>query len=156
MTNLLFFSRKVLCLFALLSVTCSIEATAAVVGTVRAWGDNESGQLGNGVDGPAIVNMEVQVLNLSGVTEIAGGGLHSLALKSDGTVWSWGQNVLGQLGNGTTLQSDVPIPVNNLSLITAIVGGDAHSVALKSDGTVWAWGGNPVGQLGNGTDLPHV
>ena len=71
---------------------------------------------------------------------IAGGGDHSLALKSDGTVWAWGWNGYGQLGDGSTTNRLTPVPVSGLTGVVAIAGGDYHSLALKSDGTVWAWG----------------
>ena len=101
-------------------------AAAVPSGVVVAWGDDESGQ----TDVPA---------GLSGVTTIAAGGDHSLALKSDGTVVAWGLNDHGQ--------STVPA---GLSGVTAIAAGPGHSLALKSDGTVVAWGCNDNGQ----TDVP--
>src|SRR5205823_208038 len=91
------------------------------------------------------------VSGLSGVTAIAAGGLHSLALKSDGTVWAWGYNAYGALGNGTAISSSTPVQVSGLSGVTALAGGYGHSLALKSDGTVRAWGYNYYGELGNGT-----
>jgi alpha-tubulin suppressor-like RCC1 family protein len=117
--------------------------------SVSAWGYNWFGQLGDGTtfnrDTP------VQVQNLSGVAAVAGSSVHSLALKSDGTVWAWGYNGVGQLGDGTTFNRDTPVQVQNLSGVTAVAGGGGHSLALKSDGTVWAWGYNRNGQLGDGT-----
>ena len=74
------------------------------------------------------------------IEQIAGGGSHSLALKSDGTVWAWGQNERGQLGDGTTSNRSTPVQVSNLTGVIAIAAGDSQSLALKSDGTVWAWG----------------
>jgi alpha-tubulin suppressor-like RCC1 family protein len=68
-----------------------------------------------------------------------------------GTIWTWGWNQSGQLGNGTTTESDAPVLVGGLSGVVAVSGGDYHGLALKSDGTVWAWGTNDSGQLGNGT-----
>lgn len=85
------------------------------------------------------------------VTQLAAGYSHTLALKSDGTVWAWGRNNNGQLGNGTTTGSAAPIQVTDLSEITAVAAGDYYSVALKNNGTVWAWGYNINGQLGDGT-----
>ena len=97
----------------------------------------------------------VQVSGLSGVTAIAGGSGHTIALKSDGTVWAWGWNEYGQLGNvtTTTTNSTTPVRVGGLSLsdVTAIAVGIEHSIALKSDETIWAWGRNEYGQLGDGT-----
>ncbi|HZD60439.1 MAG TPA: hypothetical protein VE439_08330, partial [Anaerolineae bacterium] len=81
----------------------------------------------------------------------AGVGCHSLALKQDGTVWGWGDNSFGQLGDGTKTNRSTPVQAKALTNVTAIAAGDAHSLARKSDGTVWAWGGNGFGQLGDGT-----
>jgi alpha-tubulin suppressor-like RCC1 family protein len=121
--------------------------------TVRAWGSNSWGQLGNGTTNSGS-NVPVQVSSLTGITDIAGGGGHSLALKNDGGVWAWGRNSYGQLGNGTNTDSNVPVQVSGLTGITAIAGAEPgyHSLALKNDGTVWDWGLNDNGQLGNGTN----
>ena len=83
-----------------------------------------------------------------------------MALKNDGTVWTWGNNWYGQLGDGTTTKNAIPVQVKNLADITAISAGGWHSIALKSDSTVWGWGYNYWGELGNGTPsvytLAHV
>ena len=76
---------------------------------------------------------------------------HTLALKSDGTVWAWGSNSYGQLGDNTTVTRYTPVQTQNLSGITAISTGFQHSLALKSDSTVWAWGCNLIGRLGDNT-----
>ncbi len=119
-------------------------------GTVRSWGFNNVGQLGNGV----VTNSSVPQpgANLTGVIDVKAGIEFSLALKSDGTVWAWGSNSNGQLGNGTNTDSDVPIQVHNLSGVVAIAAGWDLAVALKSDGTVWAWGSGLFGELGNGAN----
>jgi 6-phosphogluconolactonase (cycloisomerase 2 family)/alpha-tubulin suppressor-like RCC1 family protein/fibronectin type 3 domain-containing protein len=119
-------------------------------GTVWAWGNNSYGQLG---DGSTTTNRStpVQASGLSGVTAIAAGAGHTLALKSDGTVWAWGRNSYGQLGDGSTTTRTTPVKVSGLSGVTAIVAGSSHSLALKSDGTVWGWGNNGYGQLGDGS-----
>jgi alpha-tubulin suppressor-like RCC1 family protein len=128
-------------------------------GTVRAWGSNQYGQLGARTSTSCSVyhypcsTVPVQVTNLAGVSAVAGGGNFSLALKSDGSVWGWGQNDVGQLANGTTTSSGgVTTPTRaHLQSIIAIAAGDQHTLALKSDGTVWAAGSNSWGQLGTGT-----
>ncbi|MCE9623173.1 MAG: RCC1 repeat-containing protein [Actinomycetia bacterium] len=128
-------------------------------GTLWSFGLNASGQLGtadhSSFDSPsnqAFLSSPTQVL--SGVVEIAGGGAHSLALKSDGTLWSFGENAFGQLGTttnvGTNLQN--PVPMKVLSGVTAIAAGRHHSLALKSDGTLWTFGENDFGQLGTATN----
>lgn len=130
-------------------------------GTVLAWGDDTAGQLGNGVasanddsEAPAVVP------GLSGVTAVAAGGEHSLALLSDGTVEAWGANNDGQLGDGTDNPSATPIPVPGLTGVKAISAGDQFSLALLRDGTVEAWGDGADGQLGDGSlanrDVPVV
>lgn len=88
---------------------------------------------------------------LADIVDIKGGLYHNLALKADGTVWAWGQNKWGQLGNNTIVDSTIPIVVPGLSDVTAIDCGAYHNIALKSDKTVWVWGWNSKGQLGNNT-----
>jgi alpha-tubulin suppressor-like RCC1 family protein len=126
-------------------------------GTVWAWGDGEEGELGDGIfyANPSVVGngglaTPVQVSALTTVTAIAGGGQHSLALKSDGTVWAWGLGYFGELGDGNFHTVATPVQVSGLSGVAAIAGGGYHSLALKPDGTVWAWGYGFYGQLGDG------
>jgi len=120
--------------------------------TVQTWGDDLSGQLGDGE--PRISSATpVHVIGLTGITAVSGGLSHSLALKNDSTVWAWGSNYSGELGSGSnTVDTALPGMVTGLSGIIAIVAGREHSLALKNDGTVWAWGNNNKGQLGNGTN----
>ncbi|MBL7893443.1 MAG: T9SS type A sorting domain-containing protein [Bacteroidia bacterium] len=120
------------------------------IGTVWTWGINANGQLGDGSN-VFDSNVPVQVSSLTGVIAIRGGGFHSLALKKDSTVWAWGENNNGQLGDGTNTPSNVPVQVSSLKGIIGIAAAGLHSLAVKSDGTVWAWGWNTNGQLGNGT-----
>jgi alpha-tubulin suppressor-like RCC1 family protein len=129
-------------------------------GKVWAWGANGDGQLGNNTQTDSAT--PVQVLDstgtaLTGVQEIAAGANHSLALKNDGTVWAWGRNTQGQLGDSTTTDSAKPVQVkmgasNFLTGITAIAAGGEHSLALDGLGNVWAWGGNWTGQIGQTTN----
>jgi alpha-tubulin suppressor-like RCC1 family protein len=158
-------------------------------GTVRAWGENAFGQLGTGSpEGPSVCTREVgfikqieyygcsdkpvAVTGLSGVSAIAAGGDHVLALLSGGGVKSWGSNYAGELGDGSTtgpsscwIDSEVefgiviglpgpcspsPLAVTSLSGAVAIGAGEYHSLALLSAGTVKAWGDNGFGQLGDG------
>ena len=120
-------------------------------GTVWTWGHNVFGEIGDGTTTQRITPVPVGGLVLAGFTGIAAGSRHSLALKSDGTVWAWGQNDMGQIGDGTTTQRQAAVQVRGLTLVTAISAGDKFSVALKGDGTVWAWGSGSEGQLGDGT-----
>ena len=88
---------------------------------------------------------------LNSITAIMGGESYNFALKSDGTVWAWGNNMFGQLGDGSTTDRYTPVQVSGLVSVTALGGRGYHSLAIKSDGSVWAWGLNASGQLGNGT-----
>jgi len=120
-------------------------------GKVWAWGSNEQGQVGNGEISFTSVTKPSLVNGLDNVKEISAGNNHSLALKSDGTVWSWGGNIFGQLGDGTNQNRDRPVQVSGLTGILAVSAGENHSYALDSDGSIWAWGSNSDGRLGDGT-----
>jgi len=128
-------------------------------GTVWAWGDNVSGQLGNGTKGVGTPDSRpAKVENLSNVKAVSAGGSFSLALKKDGTVWAWGNNESGQLGDGTSdAYSLTPVQVKGpggndfLTNVKAIYASSYHALAVKEDGTVYAWGANDQGQLGDGT-----
>ncbi|MDU0344267.1 hypothetical protein RWH44_01005 [Microbacterium sp. KSW2-29] len=134
-------------------------------GTVRAIGRNTfSAALGNGSSVEKSAT-PVTVSNLSGVTQIAGGHQCGYALKSDGTVWAWGANDLGRLGDGTnpvpgpwvsgqaTPAHSTPVQVAGLSgvRVTQVAGNRAGGVVLLSDGSVRAWGDNTAGAVGDGT-----
>ena len=129
-------------------------------GTIRVWGGNGSGQLGDGLSGDSPIPQSVQ--SLTDVVAIAGGKSSgvgfSLAVKSDGSVWAWGNNGVGQLGNPNVKgQSAVPVPVTGLgSGVIAVAAGNGHSLALKADGSVWAWGNNDSNQLGTGGPASNI
>ncbi len=116
-------------------------------GTVWAWGSNVYGQLGS-VAGGAKSTVPVQVPGLTGIVAVAGGRWHSLAVKNDGTVWAWGYNKTGELGDGTTTNSISPIQVPGVTGAVKVSAGAYHSLALKADGTLMGWGENYNGQIG--------
>jgi len=128
-------------------------------GTLAAWGNDIYGQLGDGTNNNSNVPVAVVTSGaLSGktVVAIAAGFNHSLALCSDGTVAAWGFNSAGQLGNGTTTSSNVPVAVTKTGAllnktVVAVAAGYNHSLARCADGSVVTWGNNAYGQLGNNT-----
>jgi len=118
-------------------------------GTVKCWGYNASGQLGNGTTTNSPVPVTVQ--GLTGATAISAGVFNSCALAAGGTVKCWGNNSYGQLGDGTTTNASTPVIVQGLTGAAAIAVGTSHSCALLTAGTIECWGSNASGQLGNGT-----
>ena len=135
-------------------------------GTVACWGRNASGELGTGTaagpeectsDDVACSTTPVPVAGLGAVTAIAAGGSYTCALLGSGTVECWGDNSLGELGDGSEVDySATPVTVAGLSDVTSIGAGSGHACALRSDGTVVCWGDNQAGQLGNGTTGPDT
>ncbi|MEW6486934.1 MAG: Ig-like domain-containing protein, partial [Thermodesulfobacteriota bacterium] len=118
-------------------------------GVLWTWGNNGSGQLGDGTGTSR--NYPHQVGELGDWRAVAAGASHTVALKADGTLWAWGQNNYAQLGDGTFQSRYVPTQIGAESDWQAIAAGSSHTLALKSDGTLWAWGYNWSGQLGDGT-----
>jgi len=122
-------------------------------GSVWAWGKNNYGQLGNGaisITGSQLIPLPVYFF--LDVIEIAAGFNHTVALISDGSVWTWGFNDYGQLGNGTFASSNLPVAVLASTSAVSIAAGGNHTVARLSDGTILSWGDNSSGQLGDGTN----
>jgi alpha-tubulin suppressor-like RCC1 family protein len=124
-------------------------------GTVRTWGPNLSGNRGDGTfSAPGdLIDFDSVVLhtpNINNVVAISGRFESTAALRSDGTVWMWGSNQYGALGNGTTTNSATPTQVPNLSGVGSIAMGRDVMFALKTNGTLWAWGKGSDGLVGNG------
>lgn len=125
-------------------------------GTVWGWGANSRGQLGNG-DPVSRLRWPVQALGLDDMVAVDASAAvsngFSMALRADGTVWTWGYGSSGQLGDGSSgalHSSAIPSKVPDLTGVVDIAAGASHSLALKEDGTVWAWGSNDYGQVGDG------
>lgn len=131
--------------------THSCALTAAR--TVKCWGGNDSGQLGDGRACGTVCLTPVSVSGLErGVGAIAAGGRHTCALTRTGGVMCWGSNCCAQRGDGTRTRRNTPVPVSGLARgVTAITAGENHTCALTSAGEVKCWGWNKFGQLGDGT-----
>jgi alpha-tubulin suppressor-like RCC1 family protein len=124
-------------------------------GGVVAWGQNARGQLGDGTTttrntpGPVPVPGVVTAITSSSAPA-------SYAVLSDGTLWAWGANGAGNLGNGTMQDQSTPVQVPGLAAVRAVAAGDQHALALLQNGTVWAWGQGGSGELGNGAMTSSV
>jgi alpha-tubulin suppressor-like RCC1 family protein len=139
-------------------LSCGSNHIAAIKtdGTLWIWGGNASGQLGNN----ATTNRSTPVTTFAGGTnwkQVSGGSSHIAAIKTDGTLWTWGSNTFGQLGNAATIDRSTPVTTfaggNNWKRVS---GGIRHTAAIKTDGTLWIWGGGTDGQLGNGVTAGNI
>jgi alpha-tubulin suppressor-like RCC1 family protein len=128
-------------------------------GSVWCWGangtNNGARRLGNTTAGseifdPIQVQIDATPTYLADVSRVSSGWHHNCAVKTDGTVWCWGQGNSGQLGQGANANSEFAVQVSTLTGATAVDPGRNHSCALKGDGTVWCWGEGGDGQLGDG------
>jgi alpha-tubulin suppressor-like RCC1 family protein len=132
---------------------CGSQHTAAIKtdGTLWTWGNNGSGRLGDGTT----TNRSSPVTTVGGGTnwkQVAGGASYTTAVKTDGTLWTWGINDSGQLGTGNTVSRSSPTtPTGGGTNWKQVAGGSNHAAAVKTDGTLWAWGNNGSGRLGDGT-----
>jgi alpha-tubulin suppressor-like RCC1 family protein len=135
-------------------VTCGGSHTAAIKtdGTLWTWGRNYNGQLGDNTSG---TDRSTPVTTFAGGTnwkQVAGGNRHTAAIKTDGTLWTWGDNSYGRLGVNDTTQRLTPVTTfTGGTNWKQVAGGYAHTAAIKTDGTLWTWGRNYNGQLGDNT-----
>ncbi|GIW38397.1 MAG: hypothetical protein KatS3mg074_795 [Meiothermus sp.] len=131
-------------------------------GTVRAVGRDDFGQLGDGPTDSSSTNSTINLVTPSlpsnaKVVAVEAGRYYSLALLSDGTVYAWGRNDVGQLGIGnTTSPQEAPVQISGLTDVIALAAGDDHTLALRSDDSIWVWGDNPNGELGTGNNDPYT
>ena len=127
--------------------SCALLST----GTVKCWGSNTNGTLGDGTNTSSTI--PVTVTGLTNVVGIAAGRYHACAITSLGTAKCWGGNNKGQLGNGLIVNSNVPVDVTGLTNVAAMDGGQFHTCALTTAGGVKCWGSNVEGALGDGTQI---
>jgi len=136
-------------------VSAGTYHTAAIKsdGTLWAWGSNYEGQLGDGTRGEGS-RIPKKVGNETDWVDVSAGMKHTIAIKSDGTLWSWGDNESGQLGDGTNNPSYKPKLIGDDQAWVVVAAGDHNSFGIKSNGSLWAWGINESGQLGDGSTNP--
>ena len=142
---------------ATLAVGASHGCATFHTGTAVCWGSNTDGQLGNGTTiTPAAATESVEVAGISHLVAVTAGAKHTCGLRADGTVWCWGDNNNGQLGNSTRVDSLTPVQVLGLTDVRAVEAGLDHTCALMGDGTVQCWGDNGAGKCGAevNPDLP--
>jgi alpha-tubulin suppressor-like RCC1 family protein len=119
-------------------------------GNAYCWGENNAGQLGNGINTDSLI----PVLVTGGLTfsTISTGGFHTCGVTTTATAYCWGANFgTGQLGNGTTTNSPIPVPVSGGLPFSSLSAGNANTCGLNFTGSAYCWGYNSTGQLGNGT-----
>jgi alpha-tubulin suppressor-like RCC1 family protein len=123
-------------------------------GSLWSWGYNLNGQLGDGTPG---INKSIptQVGTLTTWAAVAAGKAHSVSIRKDGTLWAWGRNFSGQLGDGTESDRTTPVQIKTTAATetkwSVVAAGSTHTVARDTDGNLWAWGQNQAGQLGFGS-----
>ncbi len=121
-------------------------------GTLWSWGQNNKGQLGLG--NVVLRSSPVQIGGLTTWSSavISGNG-QAFAVKTDGTLWAWGNNQFGQLGFGNTTDRSSPVQIGALTDWASVSTTQTHTLALKTDGSLWAWGDSATGKLGNGGSI---
>ena len=124
-------------------------------GTLWGWGYNNNGLLGVANNNTYIVTQQ-QVGTDSDWKTIGGGQTHTLAVKTDGTLWSWGNNDYGQLGDGSSVSVATPVRIGSDTNWVSVAAGSIFSVGLKNNGSLWAWGYNGYGQLGDGSGVSQI
>lgn len=134
-------------------VTLSLTSLSTIAlktdGTLWAWGSNQNGQLGENTPSSVVRSSPIQIGALTTWASISGTYYSLLAIKTNGTLWAWGDNSTGTLGLGDTVSKSSPTQVGALTTWSQVSCGTA-TLAIKTDGTLWAWGLNSFGQLGLG------
>jgi len=116
-----------------------------------AWGKNDDGQIGNNTGNGTDKSSPVQIGALTDWLLVSGGENHSASIKTDNTLWTWGSNGSGRLGDNTTSSRSSPVQIGILTNWNSVSAGREHTQAVKTNGTLWAWGRNNYGQLGDNT-----
>ena len=119
-------------------------------GSLWAWGDNQSAQLGDGT----ILNRRIPVKIMDDVTFVSAGRNHTMAIKTDGTLWGWGNNLHGQIGDSTMMTRRSPVKI--MDDVAFVSAGATHTAAIKTDGSLWVWGDNTYGNIGDGSVIKRT
>jgi len=145
------------------ALPCTFNGDPSQVGCITTgnklymWGRNYEGACGFNED--AFISSPVQVGSLTNWGNTLGkyscGSVVSLAVKTDNTMWSWGQNSQGELGDGSTTQRKSPVQIGSLTTWSKVAAGQWSCAAIKTDGTLWAWGKNEYGELGQGNTTKY-
>lgn len=122
-------------------------------GTLWGWGANSYGQVGNNAGTGSGITAPTQITQDNNWAVIATGSIHTMGVRTDGTLWGWGSNAEGQLGDGNG-DALAPVQIGTATNWVTVTAGIGHSFALKTDNTLWGWGRNAEGQLGNGKNTP--
>lgn len=115
-----------------------------------AWGHNSKGQLGDGTS-TADRRIPTMIIDIGNCKAVSAASDHTICIKTDGSLYAWGYNYSGQLGDGTKKDKNIPTKIGTSLNWSKISAGDRHTVAIKADGILLTWGGNFYGQLGDGT-----
>ena len=135
------------------AVTAGDQTSGALKrnGTVWCWGDNTKGEFGNGVTG-GTSNIPAKVGNDSDWVDIKVGSVFVIAKKSNGTLWGWGDNSVGELGIGNTTSHNTPVQIGASTNWKTFSPCQANCMGIRTDGSLWTWGANNSGEIGNGTE----
>lgn len=132
-------------------VTSASNHTAAIKtdGTFWAWGSNGQGQIGDNTNGSRSSPVQVGALTDWAYVAQGTGASHTLSIKTDGTLWAWGLNNHGQLGDNTRVTKSSPIQIGALTSWTKVALGGGHTIAVRNNNTLWTWGNGDYGRLGH-------
>jgi alpha-tubulin suppressor-like RCC1 family protein len=140
--------------FASIAIATSTSMAIDLMGRLWTWGQGASGELGDSTTTARSFPTQITT-DTSNWSFVVAGGNHVAAVRTDGTVWSWGLNTSGQLGDGTTVTKSSPVALTGGGSWIQISAGYSHTVGLKSNYTLYAWGSGTSGQLGQGTDATN-
>jgi alpha-tubulin suppressor-like RCC1 family protein len=130
-------------------------------GTLWAWGLNADGQLGDNTTQPKSTPRQISIADAGGLTgwaQVSAGGFHTAAIRTDGTLWVWGDNSIGQIGDNTNIDRLTPrqisVGITGLNNWRQVSTGNQHTIAINYSGGLWVWGAGASGQIGDNTNIP--